>query len=490
MSKKNKVRKKHISKNTRADKLAEKRSPLRRRKIAIAVAAVIIAASIFAWFYMLAPQEPKQNIILVIIDTVRGDALGCYGNPLRPSPAIDAVAADGVRFEQAISSSGWTLPAVASLLTGTWPTIHGGVGKVTKLTTIRDELPTAAEIMKNAGFQTLAFANAAFVSPMLHLDRGFDVFDHKYTYNDNYRRAGETIDAVIPVLKKNRSHANFIMIHLFDPHLDYGAPPPYRFKYTAGRQTPTTPLNLDACLELQTAEGDSPPIPQDIQYVKNLYMGEINFADSQVGRLIDQLKALEMYENSMIIITSDHGEEFWDHEKFEHGHTLYDELVHVPLIIKYPTDIEPARNVIDTQVRLIDVIPTVFDWLGIEKPESFIGESLTPLVMGGSGGHRGAYCESTLYGKDRIAWRGPRYKYILEVFRNVEPVEELYDWHNDPGETKDLSGNLPEETERMRGELIRFFMDITKRAEKMSRPSQVDLSPERVEMLKSLGYIR
>jgi hypothetical protein len=110
--------------------------------------------------------------------------------------------------------------------------------------------------------------------------------------------------------------------------------------------------------------------------------------------------------------------------------------------------------------------------------------------MGENGNHRGAYCESTLYGKERIAWHGPRYKYILEVFRSVEPVEELYDWQNDPGETNDLSRALPEQTEKMRGELISFFMDLRRRAEGMSQPLQVDLSPERVQMLKSLGYIR
>jgi arylsulfatase A-like enzyme len=462
----------------------------RRVWLAVPAALFIIAAAVAAWFIFHTPAGPKQNVILLIIDTVRGDALGCYGNPLQPSPHIDAVAADGVRFERAISTSGWTLPSVASLLTGTWPSIHGGMGKVTKLTTIRDEVPTAAEIMKNAGFRTLGFANAAFVSPMLHLDRGFDVFDHKYTYNDNYRRADETIAAVLPLLEEHRSGANFIMIHLFDPHLNYGAPPPYRFKFTGGRKLPAPPLDLDACLELMTNDGENPPNEEDIQYITNLYTGEINFADAQVGRLMDRLRELGMYDESMIIITADHGEEFWEHDGFEHGHTLYDELVHVPLIIKYPESITPVRNTVDTQVRLIDVMPTVFAWLGIEQPESFIGESLTPLALGEAGGHRGAYCESTLYGKDRIAWHGPRFKYILEVYKNVEPVEELYDRQNDPGETNDLSRQLPAQTEKMRGELIGFFMDIKRRAETMSQPSQVDLSPERVQMLKSLGYIR
>jgi len=462
----------------------------RGKWIAAAAVIVVIAVAVTGRFLFRTSSEPKRNVVLIIIDTMRKDALGCYGNALRPSPNMDAVAAAGVRFNQAISTSGWTLPSVGSLLTGTWPTIHGGMGKITKLTAIRDEVPTAAEIMKRAGYQTLGFANAAFVSPMLHLDRGFDVFDHKYTYNDNYRRADETIDAVLPVIEANRSQSNFIMIHLFDPHLNYGAPLPFRFQYTGGRTVPEPPLDLDACLALQANEGEDPPSMEDIEYIKQVYMGEIRFTDYHVGRLLNRLRALGMYDDSMIIITADHGEEFWEHNGFEHGHTLYDELVHVPLIIKYPGSAAPARKVVDTQVRLIDVMPTVFDWLGIEQPESFIGESLTPLVMGEEGEHRGAYCESTLYGKDRIAWRGPRYKYILELFKNVEPVEELYDWHNDPGESEDLSLALPEQAEKMRGELIRFYMDITRRADTMSRPSPVDLSPQRVEMLKSLGYIR
>ena len=455
------------------------------------VAAAVLAATVLAWrFGLPLLSGTKQNVVLIVIDTARRDAFGCYGNPLKPTPNIDAVAADGVLFDQAISTSGWTLPAVASLFTGTWPTIHGGLGKNVSLKPIRDEIPTGAEVLKKAGLQTLGFANAAFVSPMIHLDRGFDVFDHQYTYNHDYRKADKTIDAVIPVLRKNRTKSNFIMVHLFDPHLHYNAPPPFRFKYTKGRTIPAPPLSLGSCLELESEDRSRPPVTEDIQYVRGMYMGEIGFVDFHLGRLMQQLKSLDMYDNTMLIIVADHGEEFWDHQKFEHGHTLYDELIRVPLIVKYPQDIKPVKKVVAAQVRIIDIMPTVFRWLGIEQPESFVGKSLTPLVLGETEAPRNSFSESTLYSFDKIAWRGSRYKYIIELDPDLTSAGELFDWQNDPGETTNLAGSMPEVAKAMHDELFDFYAGLASRATRMSQPKQVNLSPVRIKMLRSLGYIR
>ena len=433
--------------------------------------------------------EPKDNVVLIIIDTARRDAFGCYGNSLKPTNNIDAVAADGVRFEQCISTSGWTLPAVGSIFTGTWPTIHGGLGRAVTLTPIRDEVPTAAEVLKNAGFETLGFANAAFVSPMLHLDRGFDVFDHRYSYNWDTRRADETIDVALEYIRKNRSKRNFVMIHLFDPHLDYDPPREYAFKYTRGRTQPALPLTMETCLQMCEQNGEAPPRPENIAYIAGVYQAEVNFVDVQIGRLVEELKSLGMYDRTTMIITADHGEEFWEHGGFEHGHTMYDELLRVPLIVKFPADVIPVRRAVTAQVRLLDLMPTAFEVLGVEKPESFLGVSLLPYAMGTTDQALDAFCESTLYGPHMIALRADGYKYVHHL-EEEGGAGELYDWRSDPAERKNLADDQPEKMEQMRTELLRLYGDLLKTAGTMSKPAVVNMSPQRIKQLRSLGYIR
>jgi choline-sulfatase len=433
--------------------------------------------------------SPAQDhhIVVVLLDTVRQDALGCYGNPLSPTPAMDAVAGEGVRFTQAVSTSGWTLPAVASLLTGTWPSIHGAVGRGTRLRPIRDELPTAAEVLNRHGFKTLAFTNAAFVSPMLRLDRGFDIFDHRFTYNQDTRRADETITTAVGVLRDHRSQSTFSLIHLFDAHLDYDPPAAYRSLYTGGREDPLPPLTSADCLDMQTDAGRNPPSQADIDYIRGVYQGEVRFVDTQIERLIEQLKALGIYDRTTLIITADHGEEFWDHGGFEHGHTLYDELIRIPLIIRFEESAGISARVIDQQVRILDIMPTVLDLLGIDKPESFAGESLLPLIRGESGENRGAFAESLLYGPRKLAWRDAKYKYI---YHGEGDGGELYDWTEDPAEQTDLSEAYPEVAQQLRHELLDFATELGIRARTMSEPPVIDMSPEQVDKLRSLGYIR
>ncbi|MFQ5599080.1 MAG: sulfatase, partial [Candidatus Krumholzibacteriia bacterium] len=377
----------------------------------------VVAATLLRVVLLLACLAPAcgprrsgtHHVIVVLVDTLRHDALGCYGNPWRSTPHIDALAAEGVRFDQAISSSGWTLPAVASLFTGAWPQIHGGLGKDVVLTPIRDEIPTAAEVFRAAGFNTIGLANAAFVSPLLRLDRGFDVFDHRYAYNWEIRRADETIDEALRLIRARGKGSSFVFIHLFDPHLDYDPPPEYATRFTRGRHEPTPPLSWQACQDLRR-EGGQPPTTDDLEYVGQVYLGEVGFIDAQIGRLVDELRGLGLYERTTLVITSDHGEEFWDHGGFEHGHTLYDELIRIPLILKPASGFVPVRRVVDEQVRIIDVMPTVFDLLEIDPPETFEGVSLLPLVQGRQTVERPAFGEGTLYGADKLCWRTSRYK--------------------------------------------------------------------------------
>ncbi|HSF16769.1 MAG TPA: sulfatase [Vicinamibacteria bacterium] len=434
---------------------------------------------------------PASTIIVFVLDTVRLDALGAYGNTLDPTPHIDALADDGVRFDQAISSSGWTLPAVGSLLTGTWPTIHGAIGQGIMLRPLRPEIKTAPEVFRANGYRTVGIANAAFVSPMVGVNRGFDVFEHRYSYNHDARDAQLVIDLAIRELYARPGVPTFLFIHLFDPHLDYAPPAGYDTKYTEGRTSPPPPITMEICQEMQTGDSrQKPPLAEDIAYVRGVYQGEVSFMDAEVGRFIEELKSLELYERSTLILTADHGEEFWDHDGFEHGHTLYDELIRVPLIVKLPSDLDVTRDVVSEPVRVLDVMPTVFDVVGIDKPATFDGESMMSLIRGESSSRRPVFAESTLYGPERVAWRTERYKYIHDATTGREGIGELYDWQEDPKESLNLADEKPELAVKMRSELFDFYAHLRDRARNMEEPDFVNLSPVRIEELRSLGYVR
>jgi arylsulfatase A-like enzyme len=441
------------------------------------------------WTARCTPGEPVPNIILVVVDTLRWDALGHNGNQHRTSPHIDRVASEGIVFNQAISTSGWTLPAVASLLTGTWPLIHGGLGKQSTLSVIRDEVPTAVELLKDNGFNTIAFTNAAFLSPQLGLDRGFDIYDHRNAWTADIRRADETVSAALQQLRSHRDEPNFILLHLYDPHLDYDPPPGYASRFTEGRTSPAPPVKGAICRRMAEENGGKPP-QAVIDYIVGVYLGEVGFVDAQIGRLIESLEEMGLYERTTLIITSDHGEEFWEHGGFEHGHSLYDELVHIPLVLKLPEHVQAVEKSIDAQVRILDIMPTVLDIIGIEQPESFAGSSLMPMIRGEEREDRFAYGESTLYGKDKIIWRTARYKFLYDFDPEAEHKADLYDWVSDPGERNNLTDSHPEIAQRLENELKIFARELTGRANQMSKLAPVSLAPEELDSLKSLGYVK
>lgn len=447
------------------------------------------AAAVGGGLYLGWPRR-EPTFIVVVIDTVRRDALGCYGNPRRLSPALDALAAEGVRFDQAVSTSGWTLPSIVSLLTGTWPTLHGAVGKKGTLTAIREEVFTAAEFFKLHGYNTLGWANCAFLSPMLGVKRGFDVYDCRHAYNQSIRRADETVAAMLVELESRRGQKNFVFLHLFDPHLDYDPPPGYAARLTGGRQEPPLPLGWQACHDFEREGGARPPIQADIDYVKAAYYGEINFVDDQIAHLVHALKDQELYDDCTLVVLADHGEEFWDHGEFEHGHTLYDELIHIPLIIKPPRGLARAGLAVPAQVRIIDIMPTLLEIAGIDSPVSFEGASLLPHLQGRPQPDRPALSESTLYGSEKLAWRTGTHKYIFDTDAQASPRIRVYDLRADPGEQHNLAAVQPELVAALRTRFEDFFARLRQRADDMSVPSVADMGPDHIQSLKSLGYIR
>lgn len=435
-----------------------------------------------------APEPPR--VFLVVIDTLRHDALGCNVGAERGTPHIDALAREGVRFEQAISASGWTLPAMASLLTGTWPTVHKALGKNALLTPVSPDVPLVPELLAERGFTTLGFANAAFLSPVLGLGRGFDVYDHRHAYNDRIRRADETVDTALAAIHAHRREPLFVMVHLFDPHLDFDPPEPELSELVPPDRRPRPPISMRDCRRLQGPHGV--PSRADIEYLRAVYQAEVTAVDRAIGRFVAGLVELGLYEGSTLVLTSDHGEEFWDHGDFEHGHTLYDELIRVPLLVKPPAELGLAGRTVEAQVRVLDVAPTVFDLLAIPKPPGFVGTSLLPLMRGEESTPRVAFSESTLYGSDKLSWRTERWHYVLDRNPAAEPPEELYDWRADPGTQRNLIEAQPRVALELRNALLSFKQDLELFAGTLADGQVQNLAPSNaerlLESLESLGY--
>ena len=291
----------------------------------------------------------RPNVLFISLDCVRYDHLGCYGYQEVETPNIDAIAAEGVRFKQAICQVPFTTPSHASMLTGLYPFNHNIRLLIGQF--LAQSIPTFGSILKKEGYVTGGFPSIFLMNRDNGFQNGFDVYDDKIeTKREGFRgpwRPGHlTTDALLKFINSNKQQPFVAFVHYFDPH-DYD---------------PGHPESMSS------------------------YDGKIAEADQYIGRLINSLKRGNLWENTLVVITADHGDSFGEHGLHGHGKALYDEVLRVPLIIRVPKLISPCL-VIDQQVRLIDILPTLLDLIGIynkvqEKGIQFDGVSLRPAMEG------------------------------------------------------------------------------------------------------------
>ncbi len=442
-------------------------------------------------------DEHPTNVVLISIDTLRADHVGSYGYPRPTTPVLDSIAEQGVRFSNAFSQSSWTLPAHASLLTSQYSHEHGAVENNTR---IKDAAVLLAEALQNAGYDTGAFVTWVYVSKLYGFDRGFAHFAELID-QDNLMMAagagavpaGPTTDAAIQWLEREREAPFFLFVHYFDPHMDYAPPEPFDRLYdpdytgsATGRYKWLVPFIR--YLPLYEAPIDA----RDRDHVEALYDAEIRYTDEQIGRLLDAVDANVGLDDCLVVIVSDHGEEFNDHLSMEgHGWTLYDEIIRVPLIVRFP-DAEHAGAVIDDTVELIDVAPTILGRLGVTQPDGFRGRDLTGLIETGelSEPRPFAYAETHRFNVIRRAIRGPRYKLIQtrDTGRNAAgvPVEagfQMFDIVKDPGEQHDIF-DPSDETARRLAKFLEGFA-----ARERAEAEEVEIPESTLELLRSLGYV-
>lgn len=426
-------------------------------------------------------SRPKPiNIILITIDALRPDHLGCYGYKRNTSPNIDRIAREGVLFTQAISQAGRTVPSLTSLITSNFLSVHH---VFTENMILPPSIQTVTEILKAKDYNTAFISGhgSIFYGKNDGLNRAFD------SSEDCMAQASQITQKAIEWIKSNKDKKFFLQLHYFDPHGPYTPPEPYRAKYLNDnlyRQNKNIPISIGN----KTSEGDG-EIPAyvaergitDIDYYIAQYDGEISFTDEQVGVLLSTLKDLNMLRNTLIIITADHGEYLGEHNfYFMHG-GLYDVIIKIPLIMKCEGVI-PAKKVIHQQVSLIDIMPTILDFIKIKMNLRINGISLLPLIFNGRYNMPYSFSEfMNPQGISLVSIRTEDWKLIHNRIRNTYA---LFNLKEDPQELSNLI-----EMERTKLKLLKSELNRWIDSHRSSGPILIRQLDEKAKnRLISLGY--
>ncbi len=407
------------------------------------------------------------DVILISLDTLRADRLGCYGYPRPTSPNLDRLADGGVRFAAAVAQSPWTRPSHWSMFNGLYPASHGG----------RRPLPLALRLWR-AGYRTAAITGGGQVDSNFGFHAGFETYRIHYWVR--------SIEEAVRHLEAGRDRRDFLFLHTYEIH----------DPYTHTRFAEGLPAGR---IEGQFSRAEWQQWKRQLTeeeraYVEALYDGGIAYTDAQLGLLFDQLEARGLLDRAIVIVTSDHGEQFWEHGGWRHGSTLYDHQLLVPLILHLPQELRQqlgGGRVVEQQVQLVDLYPTVLDLLGVELTQEIQGRSLMPLLAGGEAPPRKAFSENTnVKAFERKSIRSERFKYIRSIPKKNAPPDaeeyfELYDLLKDPGEQVDLAGRFPELVSALREEM---------RALRQGEGLLLDEVPEGIDpelrrQLEALGYV-
>ena len=394
------------------------------------------------------PKSSQLNVLLITIDTLRPDRLSCYQSPYLKTPNIDSLAERGILFTRAFAHTTTTLPSHTNILLGLTPLFHGVHDNNNFF--VREEFLTLAEHLKNYGYSTGAFVGAYILDSRFGLYQGFDFYDDNYERSHRRkistleRKAEDVVDASLSWLRIQRAPW-FLWIHCYDPHDPYDPPEPFRS-----------------------------------QYEKNPYNGEIAYVDFILGKFLNYLKVNNLFEQTLIIFTGDHGESLGQHEEATHGFLAYNSTLWIPLIVSFPG---LTKNTVSQYVSHIDIFPSVCDILHIEKPSFLQGFSLLPLMKKDKLLKRPIYFES-LYPYYSRGW-APIRGFLLEGEKFIDsPLPEIYDMDKDFDEVHNLAET--KSLGRYKEEFDKFIKDQSSR--EADRAEQ-RLDRESLEKLRSLGYI-
>ena len=469
------------------------------RKLRIIISIITILIGIAAGWYLLRPAKVQcQRIVLIIADTLRADHMGCYGYSKNTTPNIDKFSQDCLIFERAYSPIPFTPSAHMSLFTSLHVGAHGFYDNYSPpLSPIITTLP---EILEGAGYYTIGIVSNIYLKKEFGFDRGFKSYlrlEDTLTIADRINREA---DPWMDRMLEYPDQKSFLFLHYYDPHSDsyraginrlpYYAPPEFIERFCSDPelslfyQKQVGSFASQYLVDLN--ENDiiaGEPVRDSII---DLYDAGLAYFDSQIGALFSSMKEKGLYEDSLIIFTSDHGEEFQEHGQFIHNQT-YEENIRIPLLIKFPGKrVQPG--LVDAPVGLIDIMPTILEYLDIPAGKYFQGSSFLNAIQGSANEEREIFSRKKLFRHgDIYSLTGSRHKLI---YNTTTGKKELYDLLQDPGEKRNTAEEFPEITEGFTDKINAIISDNLEFTKKIPRDSgQNTLSPDEIQKLKALGYL-
>lgn len=423
-------------------------------------------------------EGPGWNVILISVDTLRADHVGCYGYGRDTTPHIDAESRNAWFFHSAVSQSAWTLPAHASMFTGLLPSELGlvfyddeGLEKNDRVGKMDPRLSTLAKILKDYGYSTAGFHGGAWVNPVFGLNAGFDI----YRWGGRYFE--DNVNEALAWLEENGEKRFFLFLHGYDVHMPYNADKKFNVFYDyKGKYDPS---------DIKPGKTPAEPGSPEHDYILSQYDAGIRRADYHLGRLFDRLAQKDLFEKTILIITSDHGEMLnMRHGEWGHIFPLHEELIVVPLIIKVPGS---GRADVHRQVpATTSLLPTVLNLLDIEHEQVDYRQSLVPAAAGKKHAFKHVFSETGKVLRNRFCrcLRTEKWKLLVYREENKGTWFELYDLENDPEEKMNLAESRPEVVRELKDALLDFTMAET------LQTGRKGLDKKTLEELKSLGYIR
>jgi arylsulfatase A-like enzyme len=433
-----------------------------------------LVAAIVVWLLVGAgcragTRFPGCNIVLISIDTLRADHVGVYGYPRDTTPNIDRFARECVVFDEAAANAPKTLPSHASIFTSLLPSHHGVLSN--RGYRVPDDAVMMAEILRDQGYRTISFNDGGLVAAEFGFSQGFELYDS----TPRKSRFSTRVEPAMEWIAANRESRFFLFLHTYEVHLPL-EPPKVYFDLFSRDDTRRLPGDLAFDAKKRNKLKKAGFAESDVEHAIDLYDATIRSMDASFQDLVDFLSTMELLDNTLVIFTSDHGEEYGERGRLAaHGSTLYDEVIRVPLIIRFPGGRFGSRHV-DRQVSGIDILPTVLDIAGIEPLEVFEGRSLTDLIRGRRSKTNIAFSET---GSGKLAAARDGTWKLLHSIRG----DMLFQLLDDPDETHNVAAGNPETLRRLQQNL-----DEALGARPM-RSHRFDHDEATIERLRALGYV-
>lgn len=447
------------------------------RNCAVSLIVILLLANCTLKILEKINKKPGPNIILIIVDTFRADHLDCYGYSRQTAPNLNDLARNNLLFTNAISQAPWTTPSIGSIITSKYPSELGFLYAAPVV--IKNRNLTLAEILKEKLYKTRGIISHDFLSHSLGFSQGFDEYDEENVRGHGHISSPSITAKAVETINKFKNDKFFLFLHYFDPHFDFILHKEYNYK-------PDYQGPIRSGQTITLLRNNAPHLQKDdIEYIQSLYDSEISFTDQYIGLVLDELSKLQIDDNTMVIVTGDHGEEFCERGDHWIGHTktLYQELIHVPLIIKLPG--KSKQRVIKENFSLINLMASIIHSAGLQIPTNYqhsgriidfeknldLKESIVVSET-----NRWARLTSVIYQKFKL------------IFQNDLKRGQLYNLEKDPGERRDLSGSNQSVYETLEM-LLKAWKNQIFNKESQIQIQEPSFSDEEKKRLKSLGYL-